>query len=254
MESALEVAVTQHDDGSQDGMYDLSIEFVGRSSGAAEVTCDVDGSVLALSKVIYSRAGSGRWIIEGLRGGWVVTLASPANGKRVIKELPALLAELESLGVTAIDTWDEDPNDPVVGRAAALRIVSAIQSDTAHAGSVYLLVELADARSGGVVASTANAPARWIGVFLRDSKRSDVLAKLDRSGASERHAFVVLAGLGEPSFDVFDPLARQDVELPTEPPDLPLEVTHVWLTTTWNGGRGLRWDPEVGWLWFERVT
>jgi hypothetical protein len=254
MEPALAVSVAQHDDGTQDGMYDLSIDYVDRPRGAAEVTREVDGSVLALSKVIYSQDGRGRWIIPELRGGWAVSLRPSANGKRVVKELPPLLAQLESNGVTSTNTWDDDPAAPFISEATSLGIVNATQYETSYRGSVYPLVALRDDRSGGVEAATANAPAEWIGAFLRDAKRADVLAKLDRSEACERHVFIVVAGLGEPSFDVFDPLTRQDVQLPTVQPDLPPEVTHVWLTTTWNGGRGLRWDPAAGWLWFERVT
>ncbi len=51
-----------------------------------------------------------------------------------------------------------------VGRQ--LGIVSAFQSGSCFRGSIYLTVDLPVDRSGGMVAETGDAVARWIGPFL----------------------------------------------------------------------------------------
>lgn len=67
-------------------------------------------------------------------------------------------------------------------------------SATDYPGSIYITLELPDDRTGGMVADTADAVAIWVDEFLRHPDQRDVLAKLTRSGAVERHAFVIVPG------------------------------------------------------------
>lgn len=70
-----------------------------------------------------------------------------------------------------------------------------------------------------------------------DPRQSDVLDKLARSGASERHAFILVPGFSTAPFGVVDML-RQDKDqvVPTLSLKLPEQVTHVWLMTFWTTG------------------
>ena len=67
-----------------------------------------------------------------------------------------------------------------------------------------------------------------------------------RSGAEERHLFVILPGFAEAPFGAADLLMRDDAPLPTIPPTLPPRVTHAWAMSTWNTGDGMRWSAEYG--------
>ncbi len=89
--------------------------------------------------------------------------------------------------------------------------------------------------------------------FLRAPKRRDVLDKLARSGRSERHAFILLPGFAEAPFGVTDLLMRESPPLPLTDPQLPEEVTHVWLVSGWASGRGFRWCRTSGWGFFEKL-
>jgi hypothetical protein len=73
-----------------------------------------------------------------------------------------------------------------------------------------------------------------------------VLAKIRRSGASERHVFVILPGFSTAPFGVVDALWRDKDTASMSSPNLPPEVTHVWLVSTWDVGSGLRWSPDAG--------
>lgn len=246
---ALDVPVDQHDDGSREGMHDLDIVHAGRSRAAVEVTAAADGDSIALWKLM--NGGHGRWTVDELRGGWMVTVSPAARAKRLRKELPVLLAEMENMNVPELRLgWKRD--GLLDGIADDLGVTDAFRGDTSFPGSIYITLELPAERSGGVVAETGCALAEWIGDFLRDPDQHDVLEKLARSGASERHAFVFLPGFTTAPFPVSDLLMRTGAPLPIEQPELPPEVTHVWIVSTWSSGVGFRWSPETGWLAFDK--
>lgn len=93
----------------------------------------------------------------------------------------------------------------------------------------------------------------WIATFLNDAKQADVLSKLQSAGTDERHVFVVVPGFSTAPFEV-DYLMMDDGSLlPRKPPDLPGEVTHVWVASSWDSGRGMRWSPHDGWNFFQKV-
>lgn len=243
---ALNVSVDQHDDGSREGMHDLDIVHGRGSRAAVEVTAAADGDSIALWKLM--NGGHERWIAEELRGGWIVTVSPAARAKRLRKELPVLLANLENINVRELRLgWRKDGLLDEI--AEDLGVTDAFQGDTSFPGSIYITLEAPAERSGGVVAETGCALAEWIGNFLRDPDQDDVLQKLARSGASERHAFVFLPGFTTAPFSVSDLLMRTDPPLPIEQPRLPPEVTHIWIVSS---GIGFRWSPGVGWLTFDK--
>ena len=134
-----------------------------------------------------------------------------------------------------------------------LGIVSMGQSGTAFPGSIYVTLDLPAERTGGIVADTGDALAAWVGDFLEGHERQDVRHKLLRSGADERHAFLILPGFAEVGFGVIDLLMRDDAPLPEAEPALPVEVTHVWVVSTWSSGHGMRWAPDQGWSYFDKL-
>jgi len=75
-----------------------------------------------------------------------------------------------------------------------------------------------------------------------------------RSGADERHLFVILPGFSDPPFAVADLLMRDDPPLPSIAPVLPPEVTHVWAMSTWDTKSGMRWAAKSGWQYFDKQT
>jgi hypothetical protein len=126
-----------------------------------------------------------------------------------------------------------------------LGVVGAEQSGTDFPGSIYVTLDLPAKRSGGMVAITGDPLAQWISSFLKDGGRRDVRQKLARSGADERHAFVVMPGFTTAPFIVTDLLMRDGASLPVEYPELPGEVTDVWAVSTWSSGDGFRWRPRL---------
>lgn len=126
------------------------------------------------------------------------------------------------------------------------------QTATDHLGSVYVLVDPLAGSSGGAAPDTADAVAAWVCQWLRRDDQRDNLGKLARSGALQRHMAVLVAGVSPAPFAVNYALMDDDVALPTAPPQLPDGLTHCWVASSWNSGRGLVWSPD-GWAWFDKL-
>jgi hypothetical protein len=87
----------------------------------------------------------------------------------------------------------------------------------------------------------------WIETFLASDKAADVRSKLAATHAPERHAFVGASfTTNGDAFFALDEEGRP--ELPPRDPNLPSEITHLWVWTTPAIGRCLAWSPDTGWI------
>ncbi|CAL9417883.1 hypothetical protein SUDANB130_01786 [Streptomyces sp. enrichment culture] len=252
MQAALPgVEVRPHDDGSRPGMHDFDLVRDGQRFAAVEVTAAADAASIELWKLLND---GGRWIQGGLAGGWMVSLLPTSRAKRVRAELPKFLAELERTGIQQLSEV-HGPTGKLSDRAERLGIVSAYQSPTTDfPGSIYCTISLPPEQSGGFVPDTGDAFAHWVGGWLREPQGADNLRKLQRSGAAERHLFLLLPGFTTAPFEAFDPLIRPEGPLPEAAPQLPEEITHLWAMSTWSTGDGFHWSPEAGWTRFSKIT
>jgi hypothetical protein len=244
------VEARQHDDNSRGGMHDLDLIRDGDRFGAVEVTAAADAESIELWKLV-NQSGE-RWIEPSLSGGWTVCLLPAARAKQLRNRLPLLLGELERRGIKEIGRRHRtDRFDAVLSE---LGIVTAHQGGTDFPGSIYLMIELPHERSGGFIGDTGDPLAAWLSGWLLERDQADNLAKLQRSGARERHLFLILPGFTTAPFTAAELLMRSnETPLPTIPPELPSAVTHVWAMSTWETRHGLRWSPDHGWSTFAKV-
>jgi hypothetical protein len=239
------VEVVHHDDQSEAGMYDLEIRRQAQPTAAVEVTQVLDVEPAVAWKMLNS---SGRWIEPSLVGGWAVRLRHDVRVRPLRTELPMFLRALEDAGVRTI-RGDRIARTQHEQRADELGIISASQSDTKFSGSIYPMPEQTFDKTTGYAAETGDALAEWVGEWLREPVRSDNLTKLGRSSAEERHMFILLPAMADVEFRVTELFMRRDAPVPTRAPDLPPEVTHVWVAGAW-GYPGMRWSPNGGWELF----
>lgn len=247
--STLDTAVRQYDDGSKPGMHDL--EFGDAGAAAVEVVAAADADSIELWKLL--NGADDRWIAPGLHGGWMVYFKPTARARRIRTELPSFLADLERQGILQLEmsSGHGEVAAAVAARAADLGITDARNGPTAFPGVIYLSIERPDDRVGRLVRAAGDPASAWIGDFLHEAARTDVLSKLRRSGAAQRHAFVIVPTFSTVPAEVTDLLwIGEDGPVPVAAPSLPAEVTHVWLAPTWNVGSGLRWAPGDGWTRF----
>ncbi|MGH9890667.1 MAG: hypothetical protein ACREA0_01515 [bacterium] len=247
---ALDVEVEVHDDGSAPGMHDLDILYADRAPAAVEVTAAADPQLIELWKLVNE---GGRWVVPEIAGGWMVVLDPAARAGLLRAGLPKLLRSLEEgiREVRAEEWWHPGPRDE---EARALGILHVFQGGTDFPGSVYLTVDPGSERSGGAVPTTGWPLLEWLSAWLTRPDQAHNLAKLAASGAEERHLFLILPAFAEAPFAVADLLMRQDAPLPDADPDLPPEITHAWVASTWTDGAGMRWAPDSGWQRFAKMT
>ena len=236
IEAELGQPVAQHDDGSRPGMHDLDVFYGEGRRAAVEVTAAVDPESTELWNIVNGR---GRWEEPDLAGGWGVTVKP--NARHLRRELPPFLRSLERAGIGRFP----DPAGQPTAIVAPLGVVKATQSNTEFPGSIYVFLDLPADQTAGFVPDTGDALAAWLGDFVHDDSRADLRQKLARSGAAERHAFVIVSGLSGVSFVVADLLMVNDAPHPLVPPKLPPEVTDVWAVSTWASGVGFRWSSAA---------
>ncbi|MEV5164019.1 hypothetical protein AB0K66_05255 [Streptomyces werraensis] len=245
------VEVRPHDDGSQPNMHDFDLVRGRHRYAAMEVTAAADAESISLWK---SMTRGGRWIEAGLAGGWIVELLPTARMKTVRTRLPPLLAQMERLSFRTLRDAQKDARSQLASQADRMGVVSAFQSPaTEFPGSIYCLIKQPPEKAGGWEAPTGDAFAHWVSGWIGEPKQADNLAKLQRSGADERHLFVILPGHTVAPFAAFDLLMRPAAPLPVTDPVLPREVTHLWAMSTWHAGDGFAWSPGAGWSRFQKI-
>jgi hypothetical protein len=236
------VPVEHHDDGTSDGMFDLRIGPAGAPAVAIEVVGAVDPGY---AKTWSTGPGRGP---EQTFGGtdWMLFLAEGTAGELLRKKLPALVRRLELAGWHhhgGDELLQHRMDDPLAEDLAARGVVAVYCIAESGSGTVHLGLL---PQTGSSDPSGMSVPP-WVSEFLIRSNTSDVLKKLARSLAAERHVFVHVDLRGAP-FALWNYLAGPIERTPVSAPSLPDVVDQVWLTTGYvargRSPQGLRWDGE----------
>ncbi len=240
------VELRKHDDGSSQSMYDFSLLHPGRNAGAVEVTSELDSDFVELWKIIAPNGEP--WVEPNLLGGWLCSVYTYARGKRLRVELPQLLAILENNGK------DDIRGSGYAQHAVGLGIPSLERCATSTPGSIWVSPQFPMARTSGGVPTTGDPIVQWFNGWVRHPKRLDNRRKLSLSAATERHLFVIIDGFADVPFEVGVALMnRSGPSFPTMPPDLPPEITHLWLVGMMGSGPGLRWSSDGKWQAFAKA-
>jgi len=101
---------------------------------------------------------------------------------------------------------------------------------------------------GGAVEQDGGVVSNWVEEFLRKPGCEDVLRKLRCSGATVRHAFVIVGFKAAP-WSVECYLTGKFNFLPRHEPALPPEVSGVWIISG-GGDKGIIWDG-TSWSLFD---
>lgn len=242
--------VILQDDGSQDRMADIRIEYADGRRGYAEVWTDIQpGYAATYSRLMGRERRLPRpFLIASLRRDWFVTVSGRSNLRDLEGELEALLGGLEARGetfqwVTEHETLNSFP-DADVTRLVALGVVrlSSRPAESTQHGVVRMY-------PAGVVGPSVvqwEPVSEWIAQTLSLPRLADVQTKLASTEADERHAFLGVT-FTSPG-DVFFALSIDEQTLPSEPPELPRDITHLWLMNATSPGRCIAWFPDRGWL------
>ncbi len=244
-----EVVVLQ-DDNRTPGLPDIRIEYVGRPVAYVEVATDIDERY-AKMWAMTARGEQDRYEPR-LSRAWQVSLSgvSDRQRRRRERELVSLLESMEHV-------------DEVYERVTDLRLLPTGNSSTVTTLLRLGVVQIGSRRlrddeteghvryipigTSGPLEPDWPTFLAWLGSFLSSPSREDVRGKLYKTGAEERHVFIG-ASYSSPG-EVFFALTTDHVGvLPSEPPILPSEITHVWVWNAQSLDRCLVWFPDRGWL------
>lgn len=243
------VPVIVQDDGSRAGMADLRVEYPDRPAGYVEVWTDMEEGYASTYSELWK---PGRQLprevpIDRSHRDWFVTISGAAQLRILERELVAHITALEAIDTTFETVAERDAlgrhPSPVVSRLVELGVVRLASRP---ASAEYGLTRLYLSGISGPALVDWRPVLDWISQTLTSTRLADVRAKLARTAALERHAFigVTFTSPGE----VYFSLSRDECTLPPEPPHLPAEITHLWLMQAPSLGRCLAWIPDRGWL------
>jgi hypothetical protein len=240
--------VILQDDGSRDGMVDIRVEYTDRAPTYVEVWTDIEAGYAATWSRLMSRGQLPQELqVSALRRDWFVTVSGASNLRRLETMLEGLLARLEAVGLTfelvaPLDSLTSS-SDATVAQLLSLGVVMLSSRRTsAEHGIVRLYPD-------GIVGPTGTRwepVLDWIAQTLASPRLADVRLKLAKTDAYERHAFlgITFTSPGE----VYFALTLDKQLLPSEPPTLPGEITHLWLMNARAPDRCLAWFPDRGWF------
>lgn len=237
VERELKATTVKNDDGSAPGMYDLRIGPPQNPQLAIECFQCVDSAFTETWNIGPARGP----LNLALKNNWTVVISPAARIKTFKQNVEPILQELEERGIynLLVDHHLKWHDASLFERLSALYIDHAYCYEMPGTGKV----ELGLPGIGGAVDGCGSAVGDWISHLLREPKYQDVLQKLERSGATEKHAFVFV-GFGGAPWEVEGYLMGEISEAPTQCPDLPFPVTGVWIVAE-TAKNGVRWDGSA---------
>jgi hypothetical protein len=236
--------VACNDDGSGPSMYDLRIG----PAEAPETAIECVGAVNQVWTETWNVGPARDPLQLSVRGDWEVVVASGTRIKQIKQHIEYLLQELETRGIPEVNVnhFLRQHDKHLFDKLESLGITHAHCFRLPGSGEVHLEMP----GMSGVVNARGDVITEWIGDFLLSPQRQDVLDKLNRSGALERHVFVIVEFAGAP-LPVLYYLSKNIEQLPATAPDLPAPITGVWIAST-IGTEGIRWD-RTGWRLFSTL-
>lgn len=225
--------VVLNDTGSAASMYDLRIG----DAEAPDVAIECVGAVDPIRTEAWNIGPAQGAFRLHLTGNWYVVIKPTSRVSVVRSRLQALLHSCEEHGLSGlveIDSRLRHLDRELYAAFRSLGIRSIHQMERHGSGEVRLGMT----GIGGWVDSKGVSLPAWVGDFLREHPRRDVLSKLHASGARERHAFIPVSIGGVP-WPVESYLSSRIDEPPGRSPVLPAPVDAVWIT---YGSNGLYWD------------
>lgn len=233
--------VVFHDTGHKPGMFDLRVGDV----DTPEIAIECVGAVNR-ARVETWNIGPARGSFSlALTGDWYVVITPETRWKEARARLQDALHMCEASGVrrfTVVDWALKHQHPRIFDALEGLRIHAIACFREPGSGKVYTTMT----GTGGAVDDYGTAVPGWITEFLHDPCQKDVITKLERSGARQRHVFVGVDFMGVP-WPVESYLGTRTDHLPEMPPSLPPPVDAVWIL---YDRRGVQWGGSK-WRFFD---
>lgn len=221
------------------GECDFDIKYHDGRLAALETTSSVHRAELEMLAAIKKQTkGTTAFPARRCQHNWMITVRPPARVSVLGEKLDSYLSALENEGINNFSL--SDLHTPSV---MELCEVLGVEHGTVITASPPPALYLTPSGEGGLIDSSSAIDAG-----RREAWKSDNRKKLGGSGANERHLAVYI--------DLSDASAWTAMhwsEPPKAPPELPDEVTHIWLLaegessgecTVWRGCSDQLWQVQ----------
>ena len=190
---------------------DFSISRSDEEIGALEVTRFTDSAGEEIRSILRKK-----WFVERTlcESDWLIHLDDNARVNKVNEHVDRYLRQIEEAGLDGFFGPMHAKHEPVRRIWNDLRVEAGEKAQWKQSG-----IGIVAPTSGGC----ADSESVW-GEVRSEIYKSDNRNKLGRSNGLNRHLFVVVDGLQGPAYS-----SVRFCEPPREPPDLPPEITHLWL-------------------------
>jgi hypothetical protein len=181
-------------------------------------------------------------------GTWVASITTRTPLTTLGQELSDVAEHLLQEGVANVEIYDSWPHGTIYNRLRALSMRRLWRPESQGPDEVVLFPE----PTGGAVPLTCEPLCEWINQYLAQAadrrSLSNSLRRLEHSAADERHLFL-WAEEALPS-EVLLYMSFHPDAPPTDQPNLPDYLTHLWLATRFSFAEGrCLWlfRPNQGW-------
>ncbi|MBF6238711.1 hypothetical protein IU474_16805 [Nocardia otitidiscaviarum] len=231
--SCYELTAVDHNSGVR--LVDYTVAPSGSEPiGVLEVGRNTTESIVR-GRQAFLRYASGGYSAPDLHSSWILGCRSDTQFKPLFKRALPILMEIEAADIDQVDFRD---SWRAGGFSQRLREIGVRSASVVSGGQppARIFVTL----TWGLAAPIGpKAVVDELEQWLTGESTRDLREKLSADGAAERHAFVWVDASS--AYGAWRALREE--ALPILPPQLPPEVTHVWVT---NGYAGWFWSP-LGW-------
>ena len=190
---------------------DFSVFRSDEEVGALEVTRFTDSAGEEIRSILRKNCFVERTLCKS---DWLIHLDDNAKVNKVNKHVDRYLRQIEETGLDDFFGPIHAEHEPVRRIWSDLRVEAGRKTQWKKSG-----IGIMAPSSGG----RADSESIWRDV-RSEVYKSDNRNKLGQSNGSNRHLFVVIDGLQGPAYT-----SMRFCEPPREIPDLPPEITHLWL-------------------------
>ena len=247
VERATGAIARAHDVGTRQGAHDIDLVYPGGRTAALEVTTHA-GSGVRQAPALLGREPA-TWPNPG-RWSWTVGIGNSRDIPRLRALYRRAITACEAHGVTTVAGLQDDvlARDPELRWLAGTSTSTVVGRSTACGnrrprGGVVVLPAPEAASTDTDLVGLPCAVTELLTV-PHVARRAAKVAAVPR--VDERHLFVGIGDGGLPD-GLYLALARPVDALPTDAPELPDGLSHVWLTTAWRGAPLLSWVRASGW-------
>ena len=221
------------------GGPDFEIKYNDGRTGIGEVGLHEDPEFAEAWALIHKSDTPQQITLPDGSGYWAVGYERIPNMKRLRSELPSLIAALNDESLRVLDIYGEYPQGKNADWARDLGINYLNRHDQSGADVATFFLPF----TGGAVPTEPDLIVDWFEGVLASEEYKDSWMKLLPFDSDEKHVFIMTSN--RTPFGIDELLKRNAI--PVRSPNLPGNLTHIWIASRFVGVSAIHWSAGSGW-------